>query len=321
MNLRLIGFFLVLGVVSFSWMMTLGAWQFQNVAARIVPIETRKFAELTVIAVGTGGAYENPARGGPATAVAFGERVVLVDAGRGIAEGLRNATISVAQPDTLLLTNLLPENTAGLDDLLLTGWIQGRSEPLRVIGPVGTAALVDGLLAAHAGGIAARREALALPPGGVAVVVSEIEDGWSLEEGGLRVRAGALPGGPLAALAYRFEAGERSAVVSGTGWAEDALVDFSRGADLLVHEAAFIPDPEIAEKIGVEEDPDRLRREIALHTRLEDVGGLATRADVKKLVLVRLRPPPVYDIQITSEIDDSYDGRIVIPEDGDEIKP
>jgi ribonuclease BN (tRNA processing enzyme) len=321
MNLRLVGFFLVLGVVTFSWLMTFGAWQFQKVAARVVPIETRKFSGLTVVAVGTGGEYENPARGGPATAVAFGERVILVDAGRGIAEGLRNATISVSQPDPLLLTNLLPENTAGLDDLLLTGWIQGRSEPLRVFGPPGTRALVDGLLAAHAGGIAARREALALPPGGIDVVVSEIEDGFVLEEDGLRVRAGALPGGPLPAFAYRFEAGEHTAVVSGTGWAEDALADFSRGADLLVHEAAFIPDPEVAEKIGVEEDPERLRREIALHTRLEDVGGLATRAEVKKLVLVRLRPPPVYDVQITSEIDGDFSGRIVIPEDGDEIRP
>jgi ribonuclease BN (tRNA processing enzyme) len=320
MNFRLIGFFLVLGVVIFSWLMTFGAWQFQNVAARVVPIETRSFAELTVVAVGTGGAYENPARGGPVTAVAFGERVLLVDAGRGIAEGLRNATIAVSQPEILLLTNLLPENTAGLDDLLLTGWLQGRSEPLRVVGPTGTRALVDGLLAAHARGIAARRESLALPHGGSEVEVTEITDGWSHEADGLRVRAGALPGGPLEAFAYRFDAGEHSAVVAGTGWAEDALVEFAQGADLLVHEAAFIPDPEIAEKIGVDEDPDRLRREIALHTRLEDVGGLATRAGVKKLVLVRLRPPPVFDLQFTGEIDDSFAGSIVIPEDGDEIR-
>jgi ribonuclease Z len=319
MNLRLIGLFLVLGVATFSWLMTYGAWQFQNVAARVVPIEPRSFRTLTVITVGTGGEYENPARGGPATAVAFGKRVLLVDAGRSVAEGLRNATISVSQPEMLLLTNLLPENTVGLDDLLLTGWIQGRGEPLQLVGPPGTRALVDGLLAAHAHGIAARREALELPAGGIEVEVVEIEDGWSFEADGLQVRAGALPGGPLEAFAYRFTAGERSVVVAGTGWAEDALVAFTQGADVLVHEAAFIPDPEIAEMIGVDTDPERLRREIALHTRLEAVGGLASRAGVKKLVLVRLRPPPVYDIQITSEIDDDFEGSIVIPEDGDEI--
>ena len=31
-------------------------------------------------------------------------------------------------------------------------------------------------------------------------------------------------------------------------------------------------------------------------------------------MLVRLRPPPVFDIQISSHVDDRYDGRIVIDE-------
>jgi ribonuclease BN (tRNA processing enzyme) len=138
---------------------------------------------------------------------------------------------------------------------------------------------------------------------------------------GLRVRAGALPAGPIEAYAYRFEAEGRSAVVAGAGWAPEALIAFTRGAHVLVHEAAFIPDPETAAEIGVEEDPERLRREIALHTRLEEVGGLAQQAGVETLVLVRLRPPPVYDVQFTSEVNDSFDGAIIIPDDGDEITP
>jgi ribonuclease Z len=321
MNLRVVGFFLVFGVATFSWLMTYGAWQYQKVAAGVVPIETRSYPRLTLVAVGTGGAYENPDRRGPSTAVAAGPRILLVDAGRSVAEGLRNATISVAQPDTVLLTNLLPENTEGLDDLLLTGWLVGRTAPLRVVGPPGTRALTEGILASHRRGIAARAEALGLPPEGARFDAHEIGDGWTEEVDGLRVKAGALPGGPLEAFAYRFESEGRSAVVSGTGWAPDALITFARGAGALVHEAAFIPDPEMAAMIGVEEDPDRLRREIALHTRLDEVGGLAQRAGVGTLVLVRLRPPPVYDIQITSEVNDSFDGAIVIPADGDEITP
>ena len=318
MNVRLIGFVLVLGVASFSWVMTWGAWQYQKYAANVVPIETRSFERATLVHVGTGGAYENPIRGGPATAVALGSRIWLVDAGRAVAEGLRNATISVAQPDTLLLTNLLPENVEGLDDLLLTGWLEGRSEPLRVVGPAGTTALVEGVLAAHAGGIAARAESLGLPAAGAELAAVEVDAGWTEEMDGLRVSAGALPGGPLPALVYRFEAAGRIVVVAGSGWAPDTLVEFARGAQTLVHEAAFIPDPETAKTIGVDTDPERLKREIALHTRIEEVGALAMRAGVERLVLVRLRPPPVYDIQITSEVNDHFDGRIVIPDDGDE---
>jgi ribonuclease BN (tRNA processing enzyme) len=301
--------------------MTFGAWQYQQVAAGIVPIEPRSFPELTVVTVGTGGAYENPDRRGPATAIALGAQIVLVDAGRSVAEGLRNATISVAQPGRVLLSNLLPENTEGLDDLLLTGWIQGRAVPLRLIGPTGTAALAGGILQAHAVGIAARAASLGLDPAGAEFAVLEIDDGWSDETDGLSIRAAALPGGPLPGLAYRFEGGGRSAVVAAGGWAHDALVTLAQGADLLVHEAAFIPDPEIAAKIGVDTDPERLRREIALHTLLGDVGGLASRAGVGTLVLVRLRPPPVYDIQISSEVNDTFGGTIVIPDDGDVLTP
>jgi len=319
MNLRLVGLFLVVGVATFSWLMTFGAWKYQEVAEGVVPIETRHFTQPTAIAVGTGGAYENPARRGPATAVALGKRIVLVDAGRAVAEGLRNATISVSQPSAVFLTHLLPENVEGLDDLLLTGWMEGRETPLQLFGPAGTAELAAGILAAHAQGIRARVTALGLPAAGAEFAVEEIDGGFAREEDGLKITAGDLPGGPVPALAYRFEAANRAVVISGTGWAPDALIDFARGARTLVHEAAFIPDPEIAGKIGLDVEPERLRREIALHTRLSGVGGLAERAGVERLVLVRLRPPPVFDLQITSEIGESFSGSILIPDDGDEI--
>jgi hypothetical protein len=190
-----------------------------------------------------------------------------------------------------------------------------------VIGPPGTRALVEGVAAAQAGAIAALGPALGLPPAGASATALEIEDGWSETDGTLSLRAAALPGGPLDARAWRFEAAGRSVVVSGTGWGADALAGFSRGASVLVHEAAFAPGPEMAHELGIDAQADRIRREAALHTSLEAVGGLAARAGVGTLVLVRLRPPPVFDLQITSLVDDAFDGRILIASDGDEITP
>jgi ribonuclease BN (tRNA processing enzyme) len=320
-NFRLVGFVVGLGVVAACWAVTCAAWRFDRVAEGVRPLEARAFPELTLLTLGTGGAYENPSRRGPASAVALGSRVLLVDAGRGVAESLRAARLPVAQPETLLLTNLLAENTVGLDDLLLTGWLEGRARPLRVIGPPGTRALVEGVAAAQAGAVAALGSSLGLPPEGAAASAIEIPDGWSEAMEALSVRAAALPGGVLPARAYRFEAGGRSIVISGTGWGSEALTAFARGANLLVHEAAFLPTPEVARELGIEAQADRLQREAAIHTALGDVGALAARAGVGALVLVRLRPPPVYDLQITSLVDDSFDGRILIPSDGDEITP
>jgi ribonuclease BN (tRNA processing enzyme) len=245
----------------------------------------------------------------------------VVDAGRAVADALRLSLIPVQQADTVYLTSLLPENTVGLDDLLLLGWINGRSEPLRVVGPVGTQALTDALSAAHRAGIEARAGGLGIESAAPSFEVVEISDDWSEQVGALSVRAAPLPGGPIGAFAYRFEASGRSAVIGGSGWAPEALVDLARGADLLLHEAVFILTPKIAEELGFEAEAERLEREAAEHTALEAVGALAQQAGVKTLVLVRLRPPPVYDLQITSVVDDDFEGRIVIAEDGDEITP
>ena len=134
-------------------------------------------------------------------------------------------------------------------------------------------------------------------------------------------RAKELPGGPLPALGWRFEADGRSAVVSGTGWAPEALVALARGADVLVHEAVYVPSAEVAAQAGLDVTPEQLAREARLHTSIDAVGLLAERAGIASLVLVRLRPPPVYAIQLTSQIDDDFQGRIVVADDGDEIRP
>lgn len=318
---RLVGLLIVVAVAVAGWILTCGAWRLEQEVARVGPLDDRTFARLTVVTAGSGGRFENPERRGPVTAIGFGSRVVLVDAGRAVPDALRLSTIPVSQPDTVYLTNLLPQNTIGLDDLLLTQWINGREQPLRLVGPKGTRALAENLLRAHQAGIDGRTGGLGTAGGPPRFDVTEISGGWSEQVGELSVRAEALPGGPIEALGYRFSANGQSVVVSGTGWAPDALVELARGADALVHEAAFVPTPQIAEEMGMEEDPQLLLREAFEHTAIEDVGGLAQRAGVRTLILVRMRPPPIYDLQITSIVDDDFDGRIVIAVDGTEVIP
>ena len=68
-------------------------------------------------------------------------------------------------------------------------------------------------------------------------------------------------------------------------------------------------------------DPERLRREAALYTDFDEAGAIARRAGVGALVLFRMRQPAVLDLQITSRVDDEYDGPIAVAHDGDEFTP
>jgi ribonuclease BN (tRNA processing enzyme) len=153
------------------------------------------------------------------------------------------------------------------------------------------------------------------------VAVEEISDGWSETRDDLSIRAAELPGGPLPALAYRFEGGGRSAVVAGAGWSRDAVVGLAGGADLLVHEAVYVPTEQQAIEMGYDAAPEALARAAAEHTSIDRVGPLARDAGVRTLVLVRMRPPPLYAIQITTIVDDTFPGRIAIAADGDEFTP
>ena len=120
---------MILLILILAWVGAGVLWRAAEMAEIVAPLDKRTSTELVVIAVGTGNEYENPERMGPSTAILSGETIVLVDAGRGIAEALRSAAIPVDQPGLVVLTNVLPLNTLGLDDLLLTGWLSARQTP------------------------------------------------------------------------------------------------------------------------------------------------------------------------------------------------
>jgi ribonuclease BN (tRNA processing enzyme) len=231
-----------------------------------------------------------------------------------VAEGLRRAGIPVSQPHVVLLTSLLPENVQGLDDLLLTGWIGGREGRLRVIGPAGTRALVAGLEAALAGSAQRWRDDVTPDAALPLFAVEEAADGWSAELGALRLRATAQ----AASLAWRIEAGARAALVSGARPGEEAVLAAARGADLLVLPAVYGASVDAAVAAGTPEG-ERIGREAALAWRIEAAGELAERAGVRRLLLVRLRPLPLFDLQYERIAGARYEGDVEIADDGEEF--
>jgi ribonuclease Z len=312
---------LVLGVLALvsSWFVMWALWRYQELARDVAWLEDRHFDALALVTVGTGSAYENPRRLGPVAAVGHRDRIVLVDAGRGVAEALRACEIRPSQPDTVLLTSPLDENTVGLDDLVASAWLAGRETPLRLVGPAGTRALAEALTGAHAPGRAQLGAALGLDPEATRLEATEVEAGWSESRDGLTVRAGAAGARPLPSLAWRFEAEGTSLVVSGRGPDPDALAAFAEGAGLLLTEGFFRASVEMALEAG-DPDAERLRREADLHLATEDAGRLAARANVPLLVLSRLRPPPLFARQYRSAASADYRGRVEVADDCDSFR-
>ncbi len=123
------------------------------------------------------------------------------------------------------------------------------------------------------------------------------------------------------AYAYRFDAKDRSVVISGDTAYVPALADFAKGADVLVHEVMYLPGIEALIKRS--RNASRLREHLmAAHTLPEEVGKIAARAGVNTLVLSHFVPgddPSITDEQWSEGVRKYFKGRIIVGRDLMEI--
>ena len=119
------------------------------------------------------------------------------------------------------------------------------------------------------------------------------------------------------ALAYRFDTADRSIVISGDTHHSDNLVQLARGADVLVHEALYVPA--VDRLVARVPNAATLKKHIIdSHTAVEDCARVATAAGVKTLVLSHLVPaddPTVTEQTWLEAARPHFSGRIVVARD------
>jgi ribonuclease Z len=266
--------------------------------------------KMEVILLGTG--YPRPSndRAGPATAVIVGEKLFVVDAGRGVVMRLAATEIPLKSLRAVFLTHLHSDHTSGLPDLFNTSWIFGRHKPLELYGPPGTKGLADAMLQFFREDIHIRRDLTEMQPAaGATVNTHVIKEGVVYQDEALRVTAFAVDHRPVQnAFGYRFDSGGKSIVISGDTRASENLIRHAKGVDILIHEAYL---PEHFDKHDSKEVAARLK---AYHTSAEEVGQVAARAGVKLLVLTHLVPGDS-DAVFLKRASKHFKGRIVIGRD------
>jgi ribonuclease BN (tRNA processing enzyme) len=143
-----------------------------------------------------------------------------------------------------------------------------------------------------------------------------------MEDENVRVTAAKVDHPPLdLALAYRFDAADRSIVISGDTRESSSLVRLAQGADVLVHEVMLAE--RVHAMLSVLPNGDSLARSvIAHHTTAEQVGRVAAAAGVKQLVLSHFVPaedPTVPDEEWIAPARRHFSGPIVVGRDLMEI--
>jgi len=218
---------------------------------------------------------------------------LLLDLGSGALGPLQDY-IDLRDIDAINLSHLHPDHCFDMSGLYVVRKYhpQGRPPRLPVYAPAGA----DWRLSDAYGTTA---------PNGMTLPFEfhALSDGFETKIGPFTMRTYRTPH-PVEAYATRIEHGGSVLVYSGDTGPDAGLVEFARGADLLLCEASFVE--------SAENPPD-------LHLTGADAGRLATDAQIDHLLLTHI-PPWTDRDEVEADLRTSYAGAYRLVEPGDVVE-
>jgi len=272
-----------------------------------------------LILLGTKGGPTPASRGAPSQVIVIDQVPYVVDCGNGVASRLVAAGLPLDALSTVFVTHHHSDHNADYGNLILLAWASGLNGRVDTYGPPPLAEMTRLFFAMNRYDIETRIADEGLPELVENVHPHEITTGGLvMEDERVRVTAALVDHPPVApAFAYRFDGPDRSIVISGDTTYSENLVALARGADVLVHEAMYLPgiDALVRRYPGA----TRLREHLlASHTTTEDVGRVAARAGVETVVLSHLVPggdASITDAMWVEGVRAHFDGEIIVGRD------
>ncbi|PID91383.1 MAG: MBL fold metallo-hydrolase [Bacteroidetes bacterium] len=275
-----------------------------------------------LVLLGTGNPNPDPKHSGCSLALVVNNCPYIIDFGPGLVRQFAAVTGSYGGPlkelavkdlKTAFVTHLHSDHTAGYPDLILTPWVLHRDEPLKVYGPKGIARMTHHILEAYREDIHYRM--YGAEPGNI--------KGWEVEchefdaEGEIyrdsNIIVEAIPvvhGSWPYSFGYRFTTPDKVIVASGDATPSEKIVEYARGADILIHE--------VYSKAGYDKrNAEWQAYHKGHHTSTLELAALAKEAKPKKLLLYHTLFWGAEEEDLLNEIRSIYDGEVYVGRDLD----
>lgn len=288
-----------------------------------VPGQQRKKTRLILLGTKGGPRVGESGRSNPATLLLINDVPYLVDCGYGTTKQLLLAGVAVQRVRFLFITHHHSDHNLEYGPLFYNAWTAGQSIKIDAYGPPGLKKMAEDYFSYQKFDIDTRIVDEGRPDPRPMLTSHEFDKpGVILENDDVKVSSCKVRHPPIEqAYAYRFDARDRSIVISGDTAYSPELAQFAKGADVLVHEVMYLPGVDaLVSRIP---DAKRLREHLlAAHTVCGDVGKIATQAGVKTLVLSHFVPgddASITDEQWSADVRKEFKGQIIVGRDLMEI--
>jgi len=269
-------------------------------AAKEVQAALKNAKGTKLVILGTGGGPNAPVPGRTrhmtSHLMVSNAAAYVLDCGLGVTSQFARTGIPFTAVRSIFITHHHPDHNIEYGPFLLIGWVQGMPSSVRTFGPPPLKQMTNDFLRAYKATIDFWVEDLKVKP----LVPPEVNEvsapGAVMRDENVKISAALAQHPPVRpALAYRFDFQDRSIAFSGDTAPAEAVARLAKGADILVHEAMYMPALEayiqgrIARGSPIRYE-DYMAHMKADHTAVEDVGRIAQQAEVKTLVLSHLVP-------------------------------
>jgi len=286
---------------------------------------SQKQKRTRVILLGTKGgpSLGESGRSNPSTLILINNIPYVVDCGYGTSRQLLGAGLALSRLRYLFITHHHSDHNLEYGPLFYNAWITGLPVKVDAYGPRGLEKMTQDFFDYMKFDIKTRIVDEGRPDPRKLLTAHEFDKpGVVFQDADVKISTCRVRHPPIKdAFAYRFDAKDRSVVISGDTAYAPELAAFAKGADVLVHEVMYLPALErLIKRLP---NAGRLREHLlAAHTLPEDVGKIAAQAGVNTLVLSHFVPgadPSITDEQWSEGVRKNFNGRIVVGKDLMEI--
>jgi ribonuclease BN (tRNA processing enzyme) len=278
----------------------------------------------TLVLLGTGGG-PRPRKASSASAqvILINNAAYVVDCGDGVARQLVLANVPLPTVRHIFLTHQHSDHNADYGNLIWLAWTAGLRTRVDAWGPPPLDRMTKLFFEMNAYDIQTRIADEGRIPLVPLVHAHELmRGGLVMQDNNVKVTAALVRHPPVVpAFGYRFDAQDRSIVISGDTAPSDNLIALAQGADILVHDALYAPGVDRL-VTGVPNARTLKESIMSHHTTAEDAGRVAQMADVKTLVLSHFVPaddPAVTDQMWIDAARTHFRGTVIVGKDLMEI--